>query len=814
MSLRVTSHSFTGATTSIASYDSTKTNLGTLMIQKSGVNPEDNFVGPLPVAVARPFEESIATASVFPHVLTYSSTIDWVFLLENTSAAAKRVIFYEYNKVLGSYNWKGFIVATTPNATATNRGFRALRYLHTTGTVAVAGPVSVYATGTAALTITGVVTGTGTTFAITHVGMMIGFGSTNVAQINCWYPIVAFTNTTAITVLGASSAIAASAFVIASCTVTGTSTNFVGELIAAGTNVTGVIGGLGPRIGFGSTDPTQITNWYHIGSIASNTSLNLSSSPGVIEAGTPYVIEELRFVITTNNSTAANGGLFLLKGAGYYDFTTTGTTFPSIASAVDNQRGVYWLCDAGAGAVTNTSPAGCAVEAETSKTSHFAYVLDGIGASSAKIYKYNLRANNTVAAGKMQLAGANIVITGSQALTGTIPNPTTNISNNGIIATPLHGPQSGIPCFYFVTTSRICCVPVSGIVGASTTFIPAASLRQEVPPGGAVTFSPTVLLTNIAYLSSIDRFLVTTFFATSAFRNYITKHSDFDGFPYEHIFTIDDKQTDQSIASSNAAIHFSSNLQTLTADENNGILHISKAGVIGSSSQMYALPVACHWTYAYTTTPSNHQRIITPSMNTTGCLKFDQVVVVSDNSLGVGSLAFSTETYRVYYRTSDIVSDATSSWVLLGEDGDLSSVAPANAIQFMFEFFIIGTTCAPARILEVLVTYEDDSTDSHYQLSASLSSATNERFVWRFYQNFGKTVPNLKVEFFNATTGVSIISDTTTLSANGTWEKSINGGTSWITYNTTDKTNDDTYIRYTPTNPLGNVIVKALLTQI
>ena len=93
MSLRATEHSFSGLTTSIGTYDSTKTNLGSLIVQRSGQNPEDNFVGPMPVAVARPMEESTGLAMMFPHVITYSSTIDWVFLIQNTVMLLK-VFFY------------------------------------------------------------------------------------------------------------------------------------------------------------------------------------------------------------------------------------------------------------------------------------------------------------------------------------------------------------------------------------------------------------------------------------------------------------------------------------------------------------------------------------------------------------------------------------------------------------------------------------------------------------------------------------------------------------------------------------------------
>ena len=808
MALRAVEHIFNGATTPISSYDSTRTNLGTLMIQKSGVNPADNYVGPLPVAIARPMEESTAVAMVYPHAISFNSTIDWIFLIENGAAATKRIFLYEYNKLNATYSWKGFITATTPQATNVNRGFRALRYLHTTGTVAVSAPVSFYAAGTSvALAVSGVVTGVGTTFTVAMVGKMIGFGSTNVAQINCWYPIVSFTSTTIITVSGASSAIAASAnYVIADCTVTGTSTLFTTDLIAAGTNATGVAGGGGPRIGFGSTDPTQITAWYQIGAIASNTSLNITTSPGVIAAGTPYVIEELRFVIITTNTTATNGGLFLVKGVSFFDFTTAGTTFPSVATAVDNQRGTYWLNDAGAGAVTNTTASGCGLEVETNKQTHFIYVLNGTNTTNAVFYKYNLRANNTVAGGKMQLAGANIVITGTQAVTGTIPN---QAANNCCLATLTHGPLSGLPAIYFVTLTRLYCVATSAITAGNATFIVTANARQEIPPGGVSTFPASGNMMNVQNIDSIDRLLITTFATGAAFRQYVTQYPATDTTPFDHVFGIDDKQQDQSFLSSQAVVHFNTGSQLLSCDANNGVVHISRNGATAALNQLYALPIGAHWTYASTT----NQRVISPSIDTTGCLKFDQLIVVNDKYLGTGELSLPTEPYRVYYRTANINVNATSSWVLVDSSGDLSSVPPANAIQCMFEFFTIGSTCLPAKIMELVVTYEDGLTDSHYQLSSSLSDITNERFAWRFYQRFGNTVPNLKVELFNATTGASLFTDTTGAPANGVWEKTTNGGSSWSAYDSADVLNDITYIRYSPTSLTDGIAVRALLTQ-
>jgi hypothetical protein len=886
MSLRVTENPFTGATTPISSYDSTKTNLGTLMLQNSGTGVADDYVGPMPVTIARPLEESTPIAMMFPSVINFSTAIDWVFLVENAANAAKRIFLYEYNKLTSIYNWKGFITATLPSATNVTHGFKALRYLHTTGTVGVGAPTSVYSTGTAALAVSGVVTGTSTTFAVTHVGMMIGFGSTTPSSINLWYPIVTFTNTTSITVSGASSAIAATSFVIASCTVTGSSTQFTSELIAAGTNATAVAGGLGARIGFGSTDPTQITQWYQIGFITSNTSLNITTSPGVIATGKSYVIEELRFAFAMSNTTTTNGGLMLLKGVGYTDFTTAGNTFPSIASAVDNQRGVYWLDDAGAGAVTNTASSGIAVDAEVSKTSHTAYVLDGAGTSSVKIYAYNLRANNTVAAGKMQLAGANIVITGSFTVMGILPAVATVAANNFILATLSHGPGSGSKYLYFVTTDyavagtvtisaasttvtgastaftaamvglrigfgstnralitnwytiatfssgtsitvnvapgafaagsayvidagRLYCAAVSGISSASTTFITASNARQEVPPGGIVTYPATGAMLNVLYISAIDRLLITTASGAS-YRQYVTQYPATDGTPFDHIFGIDDKQQDQSLADRALGIHFNTASQVLSADDSDtGVVHICKSGTTAALCQMYALPLGAHWTYA----SSTNQRVITPSMNTTGCVKFDQVLVLDNEYVGGGELRIAPESFRVYYRTTNIASDATSSWTLVTDDGDLSSVTKADAIQFMLEFFTIGLTCIPSRILNVLVTWEDGSTDAHYQLSSSLSDINAKTFSWRFSQPFDDTVPDLKVSFFNAATGSLLFTDTTAAHASGAWSKSTDGGGNWGSYDSIDKGNETTYIRYTPTSITDSISVQAVLTQ-
>jgi len=117
-----------------------------------------------------------------------------------------------------------------------------------------------------------------------------------------------------------------------STTITGSGTGFQSERIA-----------VGARIGFGTTDPTQVTTWYEITAIASDTSLTISG-PVTLAGGTSFVIEEIRLAVAVTNATVLNGGVHLIKGLNYSTFTSGGTTIAE-ATTVDNIRASYLLRD-------------------------------------------------------------------------------------------------------------------------------------------------------------------------------------------------------------------------------------------------------------------------------------------------------------------------------------------------------------------------------------------------------------------------------------------------------------------------------------
>jgi hypothetical protein len=220
---------------------------------------------------------------------------------------------------------------------------------------------------------------------------------------------------------------------------------------------------------------------------------------------------------------------------------------------------------------------------------------------------------------------------------------------------------------------------------------------------------------------------------------------------------------------------------------------------------MYALPLGAHWTYAATT----NQRVITPSISTPDCIAYKRMLTSVVDHVGSEDYRIPTASIIPYYRTNGIT-DNTGEWIPLSEDGDLSGLSPSSNIQFMFEFTTISLLCVPGRIMSMAVLYEDYSTDPHYQPSAGKTEIASKRFAWRFATAFGSTVPTLKVRLFDAVTGGLILEDST-IGPTGTWEKSTDGGSNWSAYNTTDKGNETTYVRYTPATLPDNIKIRSLL---
>jgi hypothetical protein len=816
MALRAVEHVFNGATAPDTAYDSTKNVIGDLIKLYSGSGARDTYAGPVRFGrdaslttyygVARPNETSTAVPGIYPHVK------DW----------------------------------------ADKRGY------YSTGTVAVSGTA---------------VTGTGTGWLTNGVPInaTIGFGSTNPSEITTWYVISAIPSNTSITLQSTAGTISAgTSFVIkksyqidwvfladnATAAATRRITLFqydrytsaftwrgfvtmtypaatnhtivgmravyatytTGTVAVSGATVTGTSTAwstsrinIGSRIGFGSTDPTQISQWYYINAVGSDTSITIqvnvtaagtggTAANITVSAGASYVIEDLKILTTTTNATATNGGLFMVMGLSYDDFTTTGTTIAA-ATTVDKVKACYWLADAST--VTNDVASGCALDDFDSWTQQYCYVIERQAATTPAVYKYNFRtALASITSGKT--TSAFVLATGIQTVTGNVSQ-----TNNGRIGTLAHGPGSGVKCLYYATTTRIYRAAISSITSGSTTW--NADNMVEVPTGGTSTYNASSVLSSVEISDQIDRLIVIGTGAGTIPANnraFITQYNT-TSTPFDMPFLIDTRQIDQSTASNDICPAPSPQGAVLSVWSQGGLLYIARTGTTSLTNQLYAIPIGADWNFAGGTVK---QRLITPAISTPNATKYKRIYVNHEQYSGGGALQLPTEGHRVYYRTAGI-SDDSGSWTLIDDSGDIGGASASSEIQFMFEFRVIGTFCIPGRIFNITCTYEDNTTDSHYQPSVAQSDKTNKIFAWRFSTAFGGTVPTLRIRLYNAVTGGLLLDDTTTSSASGTWEKSTNDGGAWGAYDTSDKANDTTYIRYTPTTLGDNIKVRALLTQ-
>lgn len=576
-----------------------------------------------------------------------------------------------------------------------------------------------------------------------------------------------------------------------------------GTIAAQTTRVTGYgtefLSGIasGSRIGFGSTKPSNISEWYEVSGANTNSLLTLSGPTfSGIPSGTTYVIEDLRAIMVNTNATAANGGVFVTKGLAPEIFTPGGTSIRSTGT-VDNQRLTYHIIDNST--VLNTTALGAALEEKTDNLNQNLYVLDGT--TNPFLFKYNVRAPLILSAGRA--INPFILKTAQPGLLA----GTASQANNGRLANPIHGPGAGLNCLYFTTTTRIYrTTELSSITSGSAGWIADAAV--EIPPGGTNTFTASSLMNSIEFSSIMDKFIVCVNATTTPFRSYVTDYYT-DSSQFDRIFGGDFRQQDLASADSSITPVPSMIGGPYSVWSEGGMCYIATIGTTSITNRAYAIPLSADWEYA----DSTNARLITPEISTPNCSKFLRVYISKAEVLGGTTnknLGLPTEPLRVYYRTAGITDDS-GTWTLLEDYSDLSGIGAATSIQLMFEFKTIGLTCIPARVYGVTVLYEDLSTLSNYQPSVANSNITSKYFAWRFATAFGSTVPTLRIRLYDAVSNGLLVDDDSA-TPDGTWQKSTDGGSNWVAYDSVDKTNENTYIRYSPNSLGDNIKVSAVLT--
>lgn len=777
-------HVFTG-TLSSGSYDPDVTMVGNLFKQFTGAASTDKYIGCNPPILINMTE--IAGFTFYsPHVYKWSATKFWIFAPTNAAAAVTRNIgLFEYDSSANSLTWKGYITlsGTTFAGAKIIRALRGYVYEHSTGTVSTSG---------------------------------------------------------------------------ASTTITGDTTTFQTERIA-----------VGARIGFGSTDPTAITTWYEITAINSNTDITISA-PVTLSAGTSYVIEEIRIVAGTTNATLNNGGLHLIKGLNYGTFQLGGTVIVE-ATATDNLRASYLCKDVasitatvtiaapgvftatshgyiagdsvvftttgalptgivantvyfvtatslaantftvsatlGGAAITTTGSQsgthtlhsgrlavnmGIAGDDFVSNTSHDLYFLNLDNATSVRMHKFNMRASLTVSAGVA--LGAWTYRTAVQTITGTGQQV-----GNGRIFSVGHGAASGVKSFYFVTTTRVYRCAVADITDFGVSWL--SDFMLENPPGTVTANLATAAMSQVDYSSTIDRLLIST---TLAGRHgvYVAKY-DTSSPQFEKIFGQISNRTKLTTTPSGVPDAFF-NPAALSMWTEDGILFAMPNITTTGLNWLGVLPMGIDGYYAST----SGQYVITPKMATTNVSELYRLYVQTNHYVGDFNLGYTPEPIRTYYRTSGI-DDDSGAWTET-ISGDISSATPGTHIQAKLELDILGELCVPRKIYSVACTFEDNTSITQYLPAADLSNKTTKTFAWKFRTAFGGTVPTLRIRLYNAVTD-SLLDDDDSVTQTGTWQKSTDG-TSWGSYNSSDKANETTFIRFTPNSIPDNVQVRAIIT--
>jgi hypothetical protein len=458
---------------------------------------------------------------------------------------------------------------------------------------------------------------------------------------------------------------------------------------------------------------------------------------------------------------------------------------------------MYWLKDAAT--QTNIAAAGASLDrAAATPTSLDMYVLDLVSAGNYKVYKYNIRAALTVATGAS--VSAYTLQTGNQSVTGTGSQYA-----NLCIATAGHGLGSGVKSLYFVTTTRWYRAAVSNITSGNVSW--QSDVIVETPTGGTSTFGATSALNTIEYLPSLDAFILGTSHATGNF-SYVSKYVA-SGTELTQQFGRDFRYLEQSAKDNRHPTIFSNQSTTFTySDAGANRVFACKQGTTVSTNHIYVMAFGADWNYAEVTSG----RLISPEILTPNALRYYRAFANQIMNLGDTKLGKTTEAFRMFARTANITVDATTGWTLIDEANDLSGFAGSSSIQFAIEFKTIGESCLPARILGINLSYEDNTTDSHYAVSVAKSSLASKIFAFWFKTAFGGTVPTLTIRLYDADTGGLLLTDDTATPTLGTFEKTTDG-TTWTAYNTTDRANATTWIRYTPTSLADNIKVAAYLTN-
>jgi hypothetical protein len=542
--------------------------------------------------------------------------------------------------------------------------------------------------------------------------------------------------------------------------------------------------------------------------------IRLTTSAGILPAGTPYVIEDLRFSLQIGSL-----GTYLLQGLTINDFTVTPTaiTLPALNFA-GLSKGIYSIYDGsyatsnGFQTGNNVGPSGKDTHFATKQSDNLQYLY--VALANGRIIRYNIRSPylnqlGLNAQGRIRFSTADQILVTSTGVTSPNNAAVSGFASGKLaVATMQSGSAAGQESIYLDSTGIIQ-TPTSQLVNEATVTY---TIMAETPPGSVTTYAAAGNVGRVYFIPQIDRLLVLNVSSTA--KSYITKYLTNIIQPtlsgtlygrdtynklavdnsYDLAFLVNGNQLQGNTSNTNAPKYPDTLGTGFFGTVEGGVLHLCRP-LNTIQNNLYSLPIDCDAEYV----SFSNNVFITPKYNLTRAISITGLYVNTLKQYGSFPFGIAPEPIIIHYRTTGI-DDNTGTWISYSTINELNNEISCDgvienlAIQFRFSFKVAGNTCLVNKIYGFSILWEDDRTDSHYSPSVSKSSLTSRIFAWRQEELWYGNIPDLKIRRYNASNSNIVFYDTVTTSASGTWEYSTDG-TTWLSWSSSADAIGN-YIRY------------------
>lgn len=543
--------------------------------------------------------------------------------------------------------------------------------------------------------------------------------------------------------------------------------------------------------------------------------ITINGFVGTLPPGTPYVIEDLKIFVIRSVT-----GTHMIQGISIDDFTISPTTIPAPSfnfmgldkGRYNIQDGAYFISSGfQAGSVNSAVSKDLRVLEKENDSTQYLYVVSNVG----RISRFNIKSpyitqlgTNTIGILRYNTSDE-LLVTGNGVITPSGLGIGGLATGKFTIGTMQSGSANGVKSI-FLDNSGVVQTSINDLANETS---PLYTYMPEIPPGSTLTYNAAGNVGRVYFMPTIDKLVILNSSATA--KSYVTKYQlnmiqptlsntfyTRDTFSelssensYDIAFLMNGNQLQGNTANVNAPRYPDTLGTGFFGTVENGILHLCRP-LITIQNNLYSVPLGCESEYV----DFSNNVIITPKFILPNVIGINGLYINQMKEYGAASFVIPPEVIVIHYRTTGIDTN-TGEWTefvdvkTLNDEIICKGVLETITIQFRFSFKIAGNTCIPNKLYGFSLLYEDNRTDSHYSPSVSNSSLSNRTFAWRQETLWYGTIPNLKIRLYNATNNNIVFYDEIATSASGTWQYSVDNGSSWLPWDSSAD-NIGNYIRY------------------